>query len=104
MSLMFQNNKDIKGIIIKERKTVLSLFADDTTLFLDGSEKSFKESIKVLDFFSETSGLRSNNEKTQIVWIGNREKCDSVFMRDRNFVWDHKEMITHIDKLITRRL
>ena len=88
MSLMFRNNKNIKGITIKEQETLLSLFADDTTLFLDGSERSFKESIKVLDSFSEMSGLKINNEKTQIVWIGNRKQCGNVFMRDRNFVWD----------------
>ena len=63
MSLMFRKNDRIKGIKIKGNETLLSLFADDTTLFLDGSEESFQEAIQTLDSFSEISGLKINNEK-----------------------------------------
>ena len=88
MSLMFRKNNRIKGIKIKENETLLSLFADDTTLYLDGSEESFKAAIETLDSFSKLSGLKMNNEKTQIVWIGSKRNCGDIFMRDRNFIWD----------------
>ena len=88
MSLMFRKHADIKGIKIKDETTLLSLFADDTALFLDGSESSFKNAFEVLDNFSAMSGLKINNEKTQIVWIGSSIGCGTRFMRDRNFVWD----------------
>ena len=88
MSLMFRKNENIKGIKLKEEETLLSLFADDTTLFLDGSENSFQNTFNVLDAFSSMSGLKVNNDKTQIVWIGSSINCGIKYMTDRNFVWD----------------
>ena len=88
MSLLIRKNPDIKGIKMKNVEAVISLFADDTNLYLDGSESSFKETIKVLDLFASFSGLNINNDKTQIIWIGSRRNCGLRFMRDRNFIWD----------------
>ena len=85
---MFRNHANIKGIKIKDEATLLSLFAVDTTLFLDGSEASFRNAFQVLDNFSALSGLKINNDKTQIVWIGSSKGCDTRYMRDRNFIWD----------------
>ena len=88
MSLMFRQHEQIKGIKLKDYETLLSLFADDTTLFLDGSEESLKNAFQVLDAFSAISGLKINNEKTQIVWIGSSIGCGIRYLRDRNFIWD----------------
>ena len=56
---------------------LLSQFADDTTLCLDGSEESFKESIQTLKKSALFSGLKLNNDKTQVVWIVKRiQRCD----------------------------
>ena len=88
MSIMFRKNERIKGIKVREIETLLSLFADDTTLFLDGSKESFQAAIHTLDTFSGISGLKINNEKTQIAWIGSKQNCGEVLMRDRNFIWD----------------
>ena len=88
LSLMIRCNKSIKGIKIREKEILLSLFADDTTLYLDGTEKSFTEAITILELFTKISGLRVNNEKTQISWIGSRKNCGIEYMRDRNFIWD----------------
>ena len=73
MSLMFRKNNNIKGIKVRDNETLISLFADDTTLFLDGSKESFEEAIHILDNFSAISGLKINNDKTQIVWLGSKK-------------------------------
>ena len=52
---------------------LLSQFADDTTLCLDVSEESFKESIQTLKKFAFFCGLKLNNDKTQVVWIGSKK-------------------------------
>ena len=88
MSLMVRKNDRLKGIKIRENESLISLFADDTTLFLDGSEESFREAIYILDTFSGISGLKINNDKTQIAWVGNKKNCGDGYMRDRNFIWD----------------
>lgn len=44
--------------------------ADDTTIILDGSEKSLK-TLDLLDQFAKYSGLKPNIEKkTFCLWIG----------------------------------
>merc|ERR1712240_566635 len=88
MSLMFRKHGNIKGITLKEEETLLSLFADDTSIFLDGSDNSFRNTFQVLDMFSSMSGLKINNDKTQIVWIGSSINCGIKYMTDRNFIWD----------------
>ena len=45
LSLLIKANKDIKGIKIANITYKLSQFADDTTLLLDGSEKSLNETL-----------------------------------------------------------
>ena len=88
LSLMIRKNMFIKGIKIKDKTSLLSQFADDTTLCLDGSERSFVEAMGVLSRFAEVSGLKINTDKTQIVWIGSMKNCNIRYMRDRNFLWD----------------
>ena len=42
----------------------------DTSVILDGSESSLKQTISELERFSRISGLNINFDKTQLVWIG----------------------------------
>lgn len=88
LSCMIRNNENIKGIKLREKETLLSQFADDTTLFLDGSERSFTHAIQTIKKFADISGLKMNYDKTQVVWIGNRKHSDARYMRDMNFCWD----------------
>ena len=48
---MIRNSKDIKGIKINNTEFLLSQFADDTTVLLDGSEKSLSTTLQVLKHF-----------------------------------------------------
>ena len=47
------------------------MLADDTSVLLDGSEKSLDTCLNVLKYFANISGLRINYDKTQIILIGN---------------------------------
>ena len=67
---MQRNNKNLKGININNREFLLSQYADDTQVFLDGSEKSLREALLILDHFYKISGLKINVEKTKAIWIG----------------------------------
>ena len=70
LGIMKRNNKNINGIIIKEREHKLSQYADDPLFFLDGTSKSLNETLNVLSEFSNFSGLKVNFDKTHAVWIG----------------------------------
>ena len=66
-----RTNKDIAGISIKGNEIKISQYVDDTTLILNGSEKSFTAALHDLGLlFSTTSGLKLNNKKTEVLWIG----------------------------------
>ena len=60
---MIGKNHDIRGIAINNRQYKLSRYADDTQLFLNASEKSFKTALNVLQTFYKISGLKINVEK-----------------------------------------
>ena len=65
-----RENKDIEGITVCGNKIKISQYADDTTMILDGSKKSFTSALLDLELFGEISGLRLNSKKTEILWIG----------------------------------
>ena len=59
-----QENKDIKGITVCGNEIKISQYADNTTMILDGSKKSFTSALLDLELFYVISGLRLNNKKT----------------------------------------
>ena len=65
-----RTNEQIKGITINYHNIVMSQFADDTSIILDGSEISLKSCLKTIAEFGNFSGLKINIDKTQVVWIG----------------------------------
>ena len=59
------NNNAIHGIIIDNKEYKISQYADDTQLFLNGSENSLRETLDILQKFYTMSGLTMNAEKNQ---------------------------------------
>ena len=70
LALKIKNNKKIKGIMINKEEYLMSQYADDTLVILDGTEQSLQHCIEEINNFFMLSGLKINLEKTQIVWIG----------------------------------
>ena len=60
---MIQKNEKLKGITINGKEFRLSQYADDTQVFLNGTEESLRETLSVLDMFYHMSGLKINIEK-----------------------------------------
>ena len=72
LTYLIEQNQDIKGILI-DKEIRLCQFADDTTLILDGSEKSLKAALNTIEIFGSFSGLKMNTSKTKVVWIGRKK-------------------------------
>ena len=62
---MLRNNENITGIKINNKEFISSQYADDTQIFLDGTEISLKETLRTLDIFYLMSGLKINFEKNK---------------------------------------
>ena len=87
-----RQKKEIRGIRVKDKEIKLSQYADDTTLILDGSEESFLESLKVIDYFGNISGLRLNSKKTEALWIGASADWDFKLCPQKDFKWPKKKV------------
>ena len=59
---MIRNNKDITGIIVGDVEFKLSQYADDTSLFSNGSPESMDGILRTLDYFACTMYIRIKNK------------------------------------------
>ena len=87
-----RNKRETTGIKIQDTQFKLSQYADDTTLILDGSEKSFKASLTLIEAFGKMSGLKLNDRKTEALWIGSKTNCQQKFCLGKNFQWQNKKV------------
>ena len=65
LSHMIKKDIHIKGIVINNKGFTLSQYADDTQIFLDGSEMSLRKTLEKLNSFFTMSGLKLNIEKLE---------------------------------------
>ena len=70
MAIGIRQNVNIKGIPIEDKELKVSLVADDSACFLDGSQDSFDNLFATLDKFANCSGCKINLSKSEAIWIG----------------------------------
>ena len=87
LALMARQNKEIKGVCVDNKEYLISQYADDTSITLDGSELSLRSTLKLLKFFAKVSGLRVNIEKTKAVWFGSKTDITESIQTDENLFW-----------------
>ena len=85
-SILISQCDEIKGINIKGQEFKIIQYADDTTLFLDGSCSSFDAALNILEIFGSISGLNVNKDKTKLVWIGTKKHCKDK-LKKSGFQW-----------------
>ena len=88
LGLMIRNDENVKGIKINGKEYKLSQYADDTQLFLDGSELSLYSAVSILNKFYNMSGLNINLEKTRAVWIGSMGKSTKIMCKNFKLDWE----------------
>ncbi len=83
-----QLNPNIKGIKVGEVDILLSLFADDTDIFLEASASCVAAIVRELGDFGAHSGCKANISKTKCVPLGaardNLELLDNLIMNYGN--------------------
>ena len=62
-------------------------FADDTTLFLDGTTNSLLAALNTIEIFGTLSGLKMNTSKTKVVWIGRKKHSREKINVPHNLEW-----------------
>ena len=84
------NAKEIEGFKIKGQEKKLTQFADDTSLFLNGSKKSLRTAISILKVYEEASGLKMNLSKTKAIWVGSNRTSEVKICHEIELDWVHQ--------------
>ena len=71
-------NPNIKGINIDGIDLLLSLFADDSDMFLEATGTCLDEVFKELGNFARVSGCKYNLDKTKCIKLGNAKQNTSL--------------------------
>ena len=83
-----RNSPTLKGLSYKTGNILLSLFADDMTIFLEHSEEQLREAIKIINDFKKLSGLEIQLQKTQITIFGKKPEniniCPEIKLQRRS--------------------
>ena len=88
MALAIRQNSNIKGIPVEENELKITLLADDSTCFIDGSDNSFKSLFDTIDFFSENSGCKLNISKSEAIWIGSLKGSQIFPFSEHGLKWN----------------
>ena len=70
LGCLIRKNQSLSGIDINNIECKISQSADDSTVILDGSNRSLLPTLETLDLFERLSGLKVNEEKTNVAYIG----------------------------------
>jgi exonuclease III len=89
LGIAIRNNKGINGIKLWDTMFKISQYADDTSLLLDGTKESLRESLITLQWFYKISGLKINMDKTKVIWLGSMRESDRRFCRENNLDWSN---------------
>ena len=85
---MIRQNSEIKGFSILGREIKISQYADDTSLFLDGSKHSFETCVHTVLEYAKFSGLAMNFQKTKVISIGTDTPPVETFLPHLPFEWN----------------
>ena len=77
LAIAIRNQENIKGISMNGLETKLLQFADDTTAILSDLDSAQALFILLLGLFEKASGLKLNVTKTEAMWIGSCQNCES---------------------------
>ena len=87
LGILIRNNEHIRGIKILDKEIKISQYADDTGLFLDGTEHSLKNSLSLIEQFAKYSGLKPNIDKCRCVWLGSKKHSEEKLCPETPLIW-----------------
>jgi hypothetical protein len=66
-----------------------------TSLILDGSPASLDASLRLIQFYAEISGLETDLEKTNVIWIGSKKHSQDKICVKWGLKWDPESVRYH---------
>ena len=87
LCIKLRSTERVRGYKILEIETLLSLYADDCTIFLEYCEDSLRSAIGILESFYRLSGLQIHLKKTQCVKFGKNPLELDNLCQELNLEW-----------------
>ena len=72
-----RQEKEIKGIQMGKEEMKLSLFADDTIVYMENPIDSTKKLFHLINEFGKTAGYKVNTQKSKAFLYTNNETAES---------------------------
>ena len=87
MEAALRDDKNIEAIEVYQKEQTVSLYADDTTLYLGTNESNLRAALNALQEFQVILGLKVNIEKTKIIknWVWGDSRNN--LCQERNLIW-----------------
>ena len=90
LAINIRQNQNIKGIKIGNVIHLLSLFADDLSLYLPFDNKVWQETMNEFALFEKNSGLKINYDKTVVYRLGSIRNTNAKFYSQRKIDWPNE--------------
>ena len=87
LAIKLRQDVNVKGFKIGSMEHLLDLYADDTNIYLDGSEASLQRVIHILDDFRSLSGLKINLSKSKAIWFGSEINSEVILLPHLGLLW-----------------
>ena len=79
LATAIREEKEINGIQIGKEEVKLSLFADDTILYIENPNDSIRKLLELISEFSKVVGYKINTHKSLAFLCSNNEKSEREF-------------------------
>ena len=76
MAIVIRAGKEIKGIQIGKEEVKLSLFADDTILYIENPKDTTRKLLKLINDYSSVAGYKINTWKSFAFLYTNNKKTE----------------------------
>ena len=90
LCIKLRNSAKIKGYKIDNIEFLLSLYADDCTIFLEYNAENLRNCIDILKEFFKVSGLKIHIQKTKCIIFGEKPETDMNLCPDLGLKWEDK--------------
>ena len=77
LAIYTREQKNIQGIRLANNEIKITQFADDTYLYLNGTN-SLENVLKVFEDFYRYAGLKLNINKTEAIWLGRNHRIGKI--------------------------
>ena len=87
LAVMLRHSEQYQGFEIERHRFKVSLFADDTVIYLNGNPSQFNYVFDILDSFGKKSGCKVNLSKSYAFYVGSSKKNKVKPFLSRGLSW-----------------